>query len=411
MDFGNTINGIGIIGGSGNRIGGLSPEDRNVISGNGQFGVEIFASSMNLVAGNLIGTDASGATGVGNSLGVAIRSFSNNNVLGGMAAGARNVISGNLGRGVLVNGSSTANVIQGNYIGTDVSGTGDLGNGSTGMVIVAAQGNTIGGTVPGAGNVISGNDAGGIIIEGPIAHEAVATANLVQGNLIGTDTTGSAPLGNSGPGVYFRFSPIDNVVGGATGAEANTIAFNAGAGVKVDSGAANAVLANSIYSNAGLGIDLGTGGVTPNDAGDVDSGPNNLQNYPVITSALIENGDLLIQYSVDSSVGSSTYPLLVQFFIADADGQEGKTFLGSDTYATSTAKVARLSGAFALGLRPGDVIVATAPDANTSEFSLATTATTVVAVPVLAPWALVLVAVLFAGVVGWRRRLAMREPR
>ena len=368
--------------------------------------VVIESNGGNVIEGNFIGTDVRGTTSLGNSQrGVHIVDTPNN-MIGGILPEARNIISGNRFYGVQIAGDDAhGNLIQGNFIGTDVTGSIALGNSQKGVDITNAPNNTIGGTVAEARNIISGNGHFGVRIVGNDA-----TGNQVQGNYIGTDVNRTVPLGNTLHGVNI-FDASGNTVGGMANGAGNTIAFNHADGVFVSSLTGNGVLSNSILSNTGLGIDLSPNGVTANDEGDVDSGPNNLQNFPVITSALIEKGDLLIQYSVDSVVGSSAYPLMVQFFIADADGQEGKTYLGSDTYASSTAqstKVANLGSPFALGLKAGDVIVATATDAagNTSEFSLATTATTVTSVPALAPWTLVVVAGLFAALVAWRRRLA-----
>ena len=378
-------------------------------------GIAISTGGGNLINGNFIGVNVAGEIAMPNrDFGLDVSG--NDHVVGGPKSVDRNVISGNGRDGIGLHGGATGNQIVGNLIGVDVTGSATVPNGLIGIYVHPGYTNTI------QGNVISANGFGGIAFAGGSAN------NRVFGNFIGTDLSGELDLGNSNYGVRFDRGSTNNQIGGSGAGQGNVIAFTkaaveSGAGVLVKgadvypaAGTGNSVLSNSIFSNAALGIDVGASGVTTNDSGDVDSGPNNLQNFPVITSALIEKGDLIADYSIDSVVGSSTYPLLVQFFIADADGQEGKTFLSSDTYATSTAqsaKVANLGNGFALGVKAGDVIVATATDANgnTSEFSLATTATTVTSVPILAPWALVVVAVLLAGVVGWRRRLTMREPR
>ena len=171
---------------------------------------------------------------------------------------------------MLGNGSS-GNVLQGNYIGTNVDGTAALANGTWGIQVGGAN-NTIGGSVPGAGNLISGNAAGGIALFGG------ATGNTVLGNLIGTATNGTSALPNQSYGVGV-LGGSGNTIGSSTAP--NVLAFNTGAGVAVSAGAQNAVLGNSIFSNGGLGIDLGTTGITPNDAADADAGANNLQNFPV----------------------------------------------------------------------------------------------------------------------------------
>ena len=181
-------------------------------------------------------------------------------------------------------------------------------------------------------------------------------------------------------------------------------------------GLGNTFLSNSIFSNGGLGIDLFPNGVTPNDAGDGDTGANNLQNFPDIVSAQLGVfGNLEVQYSVDSATGNSTYPLRVEFFKADADGEEGKTFLGSDSYPAGSAqntKTAVLVNAAALGLGDGDLIVATATDAgnNTSEFSQSAQVVAVgFAIPGLTQWGLIALAGLMAAAFAWRLRRGARR--
>ncbi|MGD0205284.1 MAG: LamG-like jellyroll fold domain-containing protein [Dehalococcoidia bacterium] len=121
------------------------------------------------------------------------------------------------GAGIELSGSgATGNVVQGNYIGTDVAGTADVGNSLAGLYIDGAPGNTIGGTAAGAGNVISGNTTGVWILG------SGATGNLVQGNYIGTDVTGTAALGGPGHGVDIRGAP-SNTIGGTTAAARNVI--------------------------------------------------------------------------------------------------------------------------------------------------------------------------------------------
>ena len=178
---------------------------------------------------------------------------------------------GQLGGGINVNG--TGNAVQGNRIGTNRAGTAALPNGLG--VIVNGANNTIGGTSAGAGNLISGNTNNAISV-GP-----GATVTSIHGNLVGTDAAGTAALPNGGYGVLLEGSGTN--VGGTAAGAANVIANNGLAGVKVDSGTSHLIAANAIFNNGGLGIDLGLAGVTPNDPGDTDGGPNTLQNFPVLT--------------------------------------------------------------------------------------------------------------------------------
>jgi hypothetical protein len=140
----------------------------------------------------------------------------------------------------------------------------------------------------------------------------------------------------------------------------------------------NAIVGNSIYQNGGLGIDLGEDGLSQNDSGDADSGTNNSQNFPNISYATKDAGQLKMTYKVDSLPANSTYPIRVEFFQADADAQEGQTYLGFDTFTTADYLAGGKTVTFAAAapIKVFDKIVATATDslptgepANTSEFS------------------------------------------
>jgi CSLREA domain-containing protein len=206
---------VDIFGADDNVIGGTTPADRNLISGNitAGTGVEIRSgvaegvASGNSVLGNYIGTDVTGTLPLGNRAGGVIVG-GNNNVIGGTSVGARNVIAGNGSDGVRIGGSG--NVVQGNYIGVNVTGVVPLGN-SNGLEINNGANNLIGGISAGSGNVISGNRQEGL----QIANSG-ATGNVVQGNLIGTDATGTVGLGN-GPGfrgIVVAYGPTNNTNGG-----------------------------------------------------------------------------------------------------------------------------------------------------------------------------------------------------
>ena len=162
IDLGNGSVGVYIYDSPSNRIGGTTPDDRNVISGNGSSGVFILnpGSTSNTVLGNYIGIDATGTVAIENYDGVSVAGASNNTI-GGTSTGARNVISGNRLSGLKLSrqnsDSATGNLVQGNYIGTNAAGDADLGNGRDGVYLITTSGNTIGGATAGAGNVISGN--------------------------------------------------------------------------------------------------------------------------------------------------------------------------------------------------------------------------------------------------------------
>ncbi|HEV8483615.1 MAG TPA: Calx-beta domain-containing protein, partial [Blastocatellia bacterium] len=354
----NHLFGVKISNGSRNLIGGTAAGSGNLISGHST-GIWITGSDAgnNQVQGNLIGTNAAGTNAISNNTGVSIESLSFANLIGGAQAGARNVISAN-GEGVHI--SSAGNIVQGNFIGTNAAGTAALGNDAG--VLVTQPNNTIGGTTPGAGNVISGNNTGLFIF---------TTNTQVQGNLIGTNAGGDA-LGNLQWGI--RIGGVNNAIGGTSSGAGNTIAFNGLAGIAVSTGSntGNAIRSNSVHSNAGLGIDLNEDGVTQNDSCDLDSGPNNRQNFPELSSAVSAGGNTTIQGTLNATAQTT---FTIEFFSnssCDSSGfGEGRTFIGSTTVLTSSSCNATFNVGFPLSITAGSSITATAtdPSGNTSEFS------------------------------------------
>jgi sugar lactone lactonase YvrE len=272
------------------------------------------------------------------------------------------------GGGIVLNGGS--NTIAGNYVGLEADGSTIHSNGIG--IIVRSTGNLIGGVSPGERNVISGNSTDGIWFDG-------ANGNQVIGNYIGTDATGALPRGNGVNGVCLDGGGgSNNTIGGAGGAQ-NLIAYNGGSGVGISVGTGNAVLENSIFGNGGLGIDLNDDGVTLNDPGDADTGPNLQMNFPVIYSVVVSGGNVTI-------TGEAAPGATVRFFQSpDASGYygQGQTFLGSTAVAGSIAgridsTARQFTATLAAGsVAAGDRITATATDGsgNTSEFSLNVVAT------------------------------------
>src|SRR5439155_461478 len=331
--LGNTASGMLIENAKTNVIGGEIDGTGNLISGNENNGVTMFASSDNAVQGNFIGANRSGTVVVGGQrVGVemsASGSFVGNNLVGGRSPEARNLISGNQ-IGVLAEDSG-GNAIEGNYIGTDVSGSREVPN-FTG-VLLGSAGNTVGGTAPGTRNVISGNDGDGVAIDGFIGE---ASSNAVQGNYIGTDASGTLAIPNS-TGVSIAAASNDTVGGVEAGAP-NVIAFSRGNGVDVQGAAAtgNTIRANSIYSSVSMGIETQNGG-------NLELPP------PVIKSAGSAAGTVCAGCSVD---------------VYSDDEDEGRVYHGSST--------ADASGNWSfVDAVTGPNVTATATDAggNTSEFS------------------------------------------
>ncbi|MEP1079566.1 Ig-like domain-containing protein [Leptolyngbya sp. PL-A3] len=436
---------------SNNIIGGTTPGSRNVISGNGT-GV-LLEGNGNTLQGNLIGTDVTGTVALGNVLsfigdffiedyagvgiGVAIRG--NHNIIGGTTDAGRNVISGNTNTTGYINTGygisletreagglygASENTIQGNYIGTDITGVNRLGNTGVGITIQGRDGNNlIGGSIPGAANVISGNGQYGILSTNN------SSGNRIQGNFVGTAEDGTTPLGNGYGGISLAGFGA-NFIGGSS-AEGNIVAFNGrnnlqfSAGISIDNNNESIVSFNRIFSNIGngiksfdsstaihsntiysntlngillegfnnprsslisnttygnglLGIDLGGNGVTSNDAGDGDTGPNNLQNFPTIISVTSGSSTTNIEGILTSNRANSRY--YVEFFSnssADSSGYgEGETLLGSTFVTSDNNGLANFVATFPVVSDAGRFITATATATDiferytdTSEFS------------------------------------------
>ena len=322
-----------------------------------------------MVQGNYIGTDVTGTSALGNSTNGVDVAGGLTNTIGGTVAAARNVISGNKFSGVFLHDNAAGNLVQGNYIGTNLKGTTALGNTLDGIQLENAPNNVIGGSTAGMGNVISGNRRHGISLV-----DEDAKGNLVQGNSIGTDVTGTAGLGNMFDGINCMNAP-NNVIGGSTPGTGNVIAFNGGNGVTVgtslsDTSVGDAIRGNAIFSNTKLGIDLGNNGVTLNTPSGPHTGPNNLQNFPVLTSAVSSLGKTTIGGTLNSTP-NTTFTL--EFFAsptADPTGYgEGKTFLGLTTVTTDAKGNASFSVTFAVPSGYAIAATATDPRNNTSEFS------------------------------------------
>jgi uncharacterized repeat protein (TIGR01451 family) len=417
--------GINVFSGARNHV------HRNVISGNMGNGLEILAfSSGNVIQGNHFGTNATGMGALPNA-GLDLQINSDNDTIGGtLAEATRNIIAGNVaiaGTGAAVQGnyfgtdetgtsaleprggvgivgtdatiggsagvtlggpctgacnvfanglilsspfSEAGNhVVQGNFLGTDVSGSVALGRSNgTGIEIADTTDNLIGGNVPAERNLISGNALQGVVIAN------TSFRNRIVGNLIGTNASGTGPLPNGAGGVLCCGSGFgdDNTI------ERNVIAFNGGEGVVIFGGptfetVGNAIRGNSIFANGGLGIDLSPGfGPTQNDPGDGDTGPNGLQNFPVITRVTVDGGETTIEGTLNS-VPDSTYHVEL-FRNSGCDPShfgEGETFLGSTSVTTGPSGDANFAVTYPVGLGPTEVVTSTATDArnNTSEFS------------------------------------------
>jgi titin len=385
------------VGTSGNEV--ANGAERNVVSGNGGEGVSIFGSgtNSNIVAGNFIGTDATGTIALPNVHdGVAIFGGAQNNRIGTNGDGTndaleRNLISGNFGNGVVISDVNTSkNLVAGNLIGTTVTGTAALPNGTRGgnglQIRNGASFNVIGINPADKDplaerNVISGNIWSGVRIS-----DSGSDSNTVTGNFIGTDKTGSVALADHGDGVRIETGAQNNVIGASLLATSpispllpNVIAFNKQSGIKVldELTTGNTFRANPIFSNGAFGIDLNGDGVTP-DAPGVRGGANDTQNYPVLTGAVSTSSSTQVTGTLNSLPSQQ---FTIDFYAnpsVDPSGfGQGKRYLGSVNVMTNASGNATISASLPIGALAGQVITATATasSGDTSEFSKDVTAT------------------------------------
>ena len=357
--------GIQILSSTGCNIGGTAPASGNLISGNGVFGIVIQNGSSAVIQGNLIGTDPTGLLPLGNNLGIYI-SNSSSNQIGGSSAAARNVISASAGSNIYAWGAgSVHNVIQGNFIGTDVTGLSVFSN-AIGILFYGADSNQVGGSLAGQRNVIAGQGATAIHLED------TADFNTISGNYIGVGSDGVTALGN-GMGIDI-VAGRSNSIGGEGADEGNIIANSAsGDGVRVTNfSTANWIRNNAIYSNAGFGIDLGNDGPTPFDTLDPDTGPNELQNAPILTSAVNTGSELVVNGYLWSEAFGAYLMELFQSSSCDGSGYgEGEEWIDTSAISTGPAGYIGFSRHIGPVASLGSVVTATltGTSGSTSEFS------------------------------------------
>jgi hypothetical protein len=319
------------------------------------------------ITGNRIGTDAWGQVPLGNA-GYGIVVNAARATVGGAVSGVGNIVSGNQKGGILL--QADANTVRGNLIGTDIGGNFNFGNGGDGITISNSSFNQIG------GNVISGNGGFGLRFVGNLT-----ASEFVAGNLIGTTRNGTNPLGNGAGGVaVFDARAIrmgeTNLNNIPSNTLANTIAFNNGPGVVVNGSASGvSIIGNAIHSNAGLGIDLGGDGITPNDSGDVDTGPNGRQNFADITflGSLSPGNSVSAAFHLDGKA-STTYRF--DFYASatcDPSGAgEGARLVGSQIRTTSAGSGQLTSTQQLAAIVQSETVSLTVTEfitGNTSEFS------------------------------------------
>lgn len=357
------------------RIGGTTADKRNMILG----GITLDGSETHdiHILGNYIGTDRNGdSVYYHNTGGITLQNGAHDIAIGGNSLNERNIISGFTAPGITI-GTHSYNVeIERNLIGTDLTGTQDRGNLRAGISLGDTSWN-----VNILNNIIGNNsvDEAGIWAVGS-THDI-----LIQGNYIGTDTTGTLDLGNGtatnqANGIIIGNLAYNVVIGGINPEEANTIAFNKGSGISLygNAGSGNAILGNNIYDNIKMGIDLqGDNSPHGNDDDDTDTGANDFQNYPELRSATLEGDSLTITGTLNS-VPSSTFR--IEFFLsAECDTftasysgyGEGEEFLGAHSVATNSDGDIDFSFTVFASASLGNVVTTTATNSNngTSEFS------------------------------------------
>jgi PKD repeat protein len=376
---------------------GISDElEGNLISGHGDWGVLVQQTGAlhNVIAGNKIGTDITGMSAIPNGYlgsprgGIYLGGYGN--LVGSNFDGVsdnleRNLIAGNSGlaRGIFLHfvdqPGAVPNAIAGNWIGVDATGQAALPNG---YGLTNSSGFLVGLLIK--NNVISGHTYEGISLS--------LTNATVIGNLIGVAADGVTPLGNGNHGI--RFVGSDNMIGGTGAGAGNVIAHNGGpvsnhSGIALNNGVTNlrnTFRGNRIYANARLGIDLAINGVTPNDQDDLDSGSNNLQNFPTIAFAqAYANGTTQIQGTLNSNPNTTFTLDFYYSATADPTGYgEGEYYLGAASVTTDGDGDAPFDVTLPVTTPPNQFVTATAThaDGSTSEFSLAYAASGVADVPI-----------------------------
>jgi hypothetical protein len=392
----------------GNLLGGTVAGARNVIAGRVGMsdglagpGTPAYPHHVysNLVQGNYIGTDVTGAKVLGGEVKI---QDSPDNTIGGTTPAARNLISGSRRAGILVLSSddtSGGTLIQGNYLGTDKTGLLGLGNNLEGIspkeanpfrparggicifiveplfeITRTGKNFTIGGSLPEARNVISASLTHGLVITGTPSKASGRIGITIQNNAIGTDASGANPLGNKADGIFIGSKAFQCKI------ENNIIAFNENNGVNIPEPPGDlpatkiALLTNSVYSNHSLGINLGAEGVAQNDPKDSDAGANDAQNYPLLNAATLAGGALTIQGELNSTP-ESTFTL--QFYLGN--NREGHQLTGNLPILLFERQVTTDrdgNARYAFSVSPPDSLAegwvnatATSATGNTSEFS------------------------------------------
>jgi parallel beta-helix repeat protein len=409
-----------------NLVGGILPAQRNVISGNMQQGVAIADPDTigNTVSGNYIGLNPAGTAAMSNKYaGISIFNGASSNIIGGLKAKAGNVISGNGGEGLTIDGSDTTdNCVWGNFIGLNAAGDAAVSNAWSGIAIFnGARSTLIGGKTIAQRNVISGNAQQGVVVA-----DASTSGNVISGNYIGLNASGTAAIPNVWVGVNFFSGSHDNLVGGAEIGAGNLICGNTGPGIIFQSPETshNAILGNFIgMSPAGsIAIPNGSGigiwdGAQLNQVGGVNAGeanviannqsdgvqlfdPSTMNNAIRGNSIFGNNGTGIALYNganlsspspsltsavlttnttVSGSLSSLANTLFqIDFYSSPASPAQGMIYLGTRSVMTDPGGFGGFSTSLAAPVPAGRIITATATDnaGNTSSMSTGVAVTT-----------------------------------
>ncbi|MFO0943020.1 MAG: hypothetical protein U0930_19965 [Pirellulales bacterium] len=313
--LGNHGDGITVIGSANTQIGGSAVGASNVISGNLGSGIRITfpTSTNNLIVGNFIGTDRNASIEIGNIADGVTINGSGNNSIGGTAVGFANVISGNHGSGVSIQGATAnQNLVQGNRIGTNALGTVAIANGINGVTLMAgAHDNDIGGNTDGAGNTISGNTESGVQLDG-----VGTTLNRIRSNRIGVSASGDVAIPNGADGIVLTNGATQNRIGGETVAERNIISGNLGSGVRLS----GTLTSNNEIEGNFIGVDaLGNTAIANHASGiHVAAASNNFIGGIVDGSQNVISGNLVA--GIHISDGAFSNIIRNNFVGTDASG-------------------------------------------------------------------------------------------
>jgi hypothetical protein len=343
-------NGDGI---SGNNTSGAIISG-NLISGN-TYGIALYnGESGSHISGNLIGTDAAGKGALPNVIGVGLSGASGTLLDGG------NIISGNSTHGIQI-GSGSAIAVRNNKIGLDAAGSAPLGNGQGGITAYCGDGLVV------DGNFISANGQG-------IDFSGVQNG-IVTNNGIGVAATGSSPLGNINHGIAINFGDCSQT------ANANTIAFNTIAnngtdGVLIAAGIGNKVSENRIYANLEKNISINNNATPlPNDPLDADAGPNNQQNYPLVSAVTQLAGKTIVDFQLDSTPNSA---FIIEAFSNSTSSlpAAGEAYETNGVGTLSTDAAGTLVGRYTINSLKDNITLTATNTAtrDTSEFSPSKTA-------------------------------------